>query len=121
MEITVHELAPGLNGSNGLIRMHFRSYGKVKDRWQLLLREAAGTRRAPDPCHIHMHRYYCGQPMDIDNLYSTCKIPLDAMRAVKIIREDDPSVVSSITMTQSKVAKRTEQRTVITITPSIVA
>ena len=113
MIITIHDLAPGMNT---LLRMHFRTYGKIRDKWQVELRAAVGTLRYTGPCSISIQRHYCGVPMDLDNLYSTCKIPLDAMVRAKILPEDNPEALVGLTCKQSKVATRKEERTEITIT-----
>ena len=111
MRFFIPELPPGLNGDKGLIRMHFHAYRKVKEKWQWMLREAVGTEKAPSPCTIWVKRMYASQPMDIDNAYSSIKIPLDAMRAVGMIPDDDPSCVMGITVLQEKVKTKKEQGT----------
>lgn len=99
------------------MRMHFGEYKKEKVKWQWWLKKEAGTLKAPSPCRIEMHRHYAKQPMDIDNLYSTAKIPLDAMRECGILAEDNPDHVESLSMKQFKVAKIIHEKTVIIITP----
>lgn len=115
--LTISELAPSLNGSGGLIRMHWSAYGRIKDRWTVLVREAAGLQRMKGPCTMLMERYYAQTPLDFDNLYASVKIPGDALRAAKIIQEDNPEIVTSLVCHQFKVATKKEQRTVITLTP----
>lgn len=115
--IVVPLLAPGLNGPKGLIRMHFAAYGKVKDTWTWHLKSHPKS-PAPEKCSIVIERYYCSQPMDIDNLYSTCKIPLDAMKAAKMIVDDNPHCVTSLRVLQFKVATRKEERTHIIVEAS---
>ena len=118
MDFFIPELPPGLNGDKGLIRMHFHAYRKVKERWMWLLRQAAGTKKAPHPCHIKMERYYASQPMDFDNAYSSVKVPGDAMRAIGLLVDDDPSCVAGLTVTQHKVKTKKEQGTWFFITPA---
>ena len=113
LKIQVPLLAPGLNGPKGLIRMHFATYAKVKDVWTWHLKKE--RHKAPDVCAITIERYYCSQPMDIDNLYSTCKIPLDAMKAAKIIVDDNPACVASLRCLQFKVKTRKEECTWILV------
>lgn len=113
--LAVPMLAPGLNGSNGLIRMHFTTYKKVKDKWTRAIRERCNA-RASTPCSILVERYYATHAMDLDNLYSTVKIPLDALRSSGVIPEDDPSCVEALKVVQIKVAKKVDQHTRITIT-----
>lgn len=111
IDITIAELPPGLNGDKGLIRMHHFVYRKAKDKWQWLLKQAAGTQKAPHPCHITMERYYASQPMDCDNAFASIKLPMDAMRAVGMLVNDDPSCVVGLNVTQHKVKTKKEQRT----------
>ena len=109
--INIPELAPGMNA---LMRMHFRTYGKLRDKWKLML--MAETRaKVLGPCEIFIDRYYASQPLDLDNLWSSCKIPLDAMRGAGIIPDDNTKIVTSLKCDQFKVANRAEQRTQIVI------
>ncbi len=116
-KLIVDELAPSLNGSKGLMRMHFHAYRKVKEKWILMIRAAAGNDFGEpfEEAEIEIVRHYARQPLDIDNLYAACKVPLDAMRHAGILIEDDPSVVTNIFCHQVKVAKVTEQKTEIKI------
>ena len=115
-------LAPGLNGPKGLMRMHFRAYGQVKITWvqwmqvqKFRLVRNRGLYPLPQ-CTVHIHREFCrGGPMDLDNLYATAKVPLDAMRSAGLIPEDNPDVVTGLLVTQAKVAKVGDTRTVMTL------
>jgi Holliday junction resolvase RusA-like endonuclease len=110
MTLTIPSLAPGMNT---LLRMHFRSYGKIRDTWQTQIRAAAGTKRFDGPCSVSIVRYYASNAMDLDNLYSTCKIPLDALVRAKVLNDDNPDAVADLTCKQVKVATRKEERTEI--------
>lgn len=112
--LTIHELAPGMNAIRG---MHFREYAAIRDRWIILVREAAGVARMRGPCTMVQERYYAQRPLDFDNLYASVKIPGDALRANKIIEDDNPEIVTNLTCRQYKVPTKKEQRTVITLTP----
>lgn len=113
--LTIPELAPAMNV---LMRMHFRTYAEKRDRWKILILEAAGVRRIKGvPVAIELVRYYPGRPLDPDNLYASCKIPFDAMRNAGIITDDNPDIVTSLVCRQFKAASAKEQRTVITLTP----
>jgi Holliday junction resolvase RusA-like endonuclease len=117
IKLIIEDLAPSLNGSKGLMRMHFHAYRKVKENWILMIRAAAGNDFGEpfEEAEIEIVRHYARQPLDIDNLYAACKVPLDAMRHAGILIEDDPSVVTNIFCHQVKVAKVTEQKTEIKI------
>lgn len=112
MTITIEELAPGMNV---LMRMHFRTYGKLRDKWQTWIRSVAGTHRFDRPCDVRIIRYYAANPMDLDNLWSTSKIPLDAMVRAGILPSDNPKAVTSLKVEQFKVPTRNRERTEITI------
>ena len=112
--LTIPELAPGMNAIRA---MHFRTYAAERNRWIILIREAAGLQRMKGPCTMLQERYYAQRPLDFDNLYASVKIPGDALRANKIIVDDNPEIVTSLVCRQFKVATKKEQRTVITLTP----
>ncbi len=112
MTITIDELAPGMNV---LMRMHFRTYGKLRDKWQTWLRSLAGTARFHKPCEVRIVRYYAGVPMDLDNLWSTGKVPLDALVRAGILPSDNPSAVTSLKVEQFKVPTKNRERTEIHI------
>lgn len=112
MTITIFENAPGFNV---LKRMHFQEYRKLRDKWQTMVRSAAGTERFTGKCAVTIIRYYCSNAMDIDNLYSACKIPLDALVRSKVLANDDPKNVVSLRCDQMKVPTRNRERTEITI------
>ena len=106
-------LAPSLNGSNGLIRMHYHRYAQIKETWIWSIKEESRNRKAPIPCRIELLRMYAVLPLDLDNLYASCKIPLDALRSARVIPEDDPSCVAGLYCRQEKVAKKSQQGTLI--------
>lgn len=114
IDITIPMLAPGLNGDKGLIRMHFAAYKKVKDSWTWAIK-AATKDKAPSLCRIDVERYYAVHPMDLDNLYATLKIPLDALRAAGVIINDDPNCVLDVSIKQYKVKTKKEEHTRIKV------
>lgn len=115
LTIEIPRLAPGLNGSKGLMRMHFSDYKKQKDNWIWWMKKTSPNLKAPMPCRMEFNRYYCKQPMDIDNAYAACKLPLDAMREAGIISDDNPNCVTSIVVLQHKVKAIRDEKTVIFI------
>lgn len=126
ISIYVPLLAPSLNGSKGLMRMHWAAYGKVRDRWALMVKislsecawgvRRAGLRLPVRKCEVSIERHYSNLPLDLDNLYAASKIPLDSLRKAGVVVDDDPSVVTALNCTQHKVSKRSEQQTIITLT-----
>jgi Holliday junction resolvase RusA-like endonuclease len=120
IEFSVPMLAPSLNGSKGLMRMHWATYKKVREKWTLLLRAQANLHRSVnkiEQCEVVIFRHFASQPLDLDNLYAASKIPLDALRHSGVLAEDDPSVVRSLECIQFKVSKRADQKTIIHIKP----
>src|SRR5690606_297616 len=112
--LTIPYLAPGLNGSKGLMRMHHQAYRQMRDKWVWLIRsEARGARFGK--CAIRITRYNTGGGMDPDNLVSTAKLPLDALRRAGVITDDDPLSVVSLEVRQEQVRKVADRRTVIEI------
>jgi len=116
--ITIPLLAPSLNGDKGLMRMHFQAYKKVRDKWQVLIMEET-RKRITEPVRVQIIRYYASQPLDLDNLYAACKVPLDALRKTKVIIEDNPDIIVDLNCKQVKVGTRAEQKTTIIIMPYI--
>lgn len=125
LHITIDELAPGLNGSKGLMRMHWNTYRGLRDRWTFLIRNQVNDyvgRWWEDPLfrktsQVYILRHYARQPMDIDNLYSTAKIPLDALCHAGVLADDDPECVGALTVNQCKVDTVDAECTHITIFP----
>lgn len=115
MRIEIPELAPGLNGSKGLIRMHHHAYKKVRDRWTLLVREQAGPPRKLNRCEVEIERRYARMPLDLDNAYAASKIPLDALKRAGVIRDDDPETVTALRVKQTKVDTVDEEMTILKV------
>ena len=116
IEFSIPMLAPSLNGSKGLMRMHWANYRKIKDKWTLLIRTQANLERGfkqIEECEVVIFRHYATHPLDLDNLFAASKIPLDALRHSGVLSEDDPSVVKSLECKKYKVAKKADQKTVI--------
>lgn len=125
IEFSIPMLAPSLNGSKGLMRMHWAAYRKVRDLWTTSIITVRYQPFADAPmmpqypveeCEVEITRYYATQPLDLDNLYAAAKVPLDAMRKAGVLVEDDPSVVTSLNCRQFKVPKKDQQKTKITLT-----
>jgi Holliday junction resolvase RusA-like endonuclease len=116
LRIRIPALAPSLNGSKGLMRMHHRTYSKVRDAWTWDAKAAVSTCDAPlpvPPCRVEIVRHYASHPLDLDNLYAACKVPLDALRKAGVLRDDDPDCVTDLRCRQRKVAARKDQQTII--------
>jgi hypothetical protein len=116
IHLVIPELAPSLNGKNGLLRMHWSKVSKIKARWKVLLLEAADRQRMKGPCHIKVVRHYASQPLEADNAYASLKVLLDAMRYASIIEDDSLALIGKPEVDQVKVPHRKDQRTEIFIT-----
>jgi Holliday junction resolvase RusA-like endonuclease len=98
-------------------RMHWGAYKRLRDRWALEMRGQRGAmHKAVEKCTVHIKRYHVGGGIrDIDNMYSSAKVPLDALVIAGWIADDDMDHVTGLTVVQERVPHRTEQRTEITI------
>lgn len=117
VSLTVPMLAPSLNGPKGLMRMDHRSYRRVREAWLAAVLAATGHRGDLSPCAVTVVRHYCPHPLDLDNLYASAKVPLDALRHAGLLADDDPSCVVSLSMHQQRVATKKDVRTSILLTP----
>lgn len=82
---------PGLNGKDGLMRAHFRTKKKWKDRiaWTALQQSMY---RHPGRVRVSYTRYSKGS-LDWDNLGSSMKMFIDALVGVGMIAEDSQKVI----------------------------
>lgn len=111
----IQELAPSLNV---LMRMHFRTYGKLRDKWAWMVKEQAGAKRIKSQqFRVHIVREYAVHPLDMDSLYGSAKIPLDALRNSGVIPDDNPNALIALLCQQFKVATKKEEKTTIIIEP----
>jgi Holliday junction resolvase RusA-like endonuclease len=111
--IIIPELPPMLNGSNGLKRMHWATYTKIRDKWTWLVRQQTKTRYLT-PVHITFVRHSSQQP-DWDNLYASFKVIGDAMKAAGVLKDDTMQEIVTLTAKWEK-SKQKEQKTEIIIT-----
>lgn len=114
-EMTFAGVVPGLNGSGGLLRMHWskrKALGGLHG-WQV---RSAQLRPMAGPVRLELIRYSAGGQMDYDNLVSTGKSILDAIVRSGILPDDNPQVITERTYTQVR-CRPAEQRTVIRLTP----
>ena len=79
--LSVAKHAPSLNGSKGLMRMHWRAYRKLCESWLWRVR-ACGVPAEVYPAGVQIVRYYCRLPLDLDNLYAASKSWLIVLRIV---------------------------------------
>lgn len=114
--LTIPEKVPSNNGNNGLLRMHWTKRREVKRRWTLLFK-AQTNNRHKGRVKIHVTHYYTGRQIaDFDNLTSTLKIPLDAIKDAGIIVDDHMLITGEPKFEQIRVKKKEEVKTIILIT-----
>ncbi len=93
----------GLNGKDGLIRMHWSKRKKLKEKltWLVLGQSRA---RHLGRVRISYHRNYKSRPFDlIDNMPASLKLLMDAIVAAGLIEDDSPDFIPETPIyTQSK-------------------
>ena len=78
MVLTLPYLLPGLNGDNGLIRMHWAKRKELSDYVEFdIQRQAKG--KFVSPVWVAYYRYYSGRAMDWDNAAASFKLVGDAI------------------------------------------
>lgn len=110
--VSVPELFPKPRRSG-----HWAHEHKLKARWArdfAYLFRNEGCPKAVVPCHrtVTITRHHPGVAMDLDNLYSTAKVPLDAMCKAAVLWDDAPSFC---TLTMLDVPGAKESKTIITV------
>ena len=113
--IEVDELAPMLNGRNGLKRMHWTKYAEIRDKWVWLLRWKT---KAKFTGKVRIdHERHSVKPPDADNLASQFKVIGDALVRCGVIEDDSVKVISGGLHPKWVKAKNNKaQKTVIKIT-----
>lgn len=108
----VKGIVHGLNGSNGLLRSHWTKRKKVKEAITAIIScQVKGSHQGK------VRVTYTGYKvsfMDWDNFCSSFKQIGDALVALKVIKDDNPSVIIEFIPKQIK-SKRNEQRVEIFI------
>jgi Holliday junction resolvase RusA-like endonuclease len=113
--LTINEKVPSNNGTNGLLRMHWRERKKIKVRYFWLFR-AQTQNKHTGRVKIHIQHYYRLKPIaDYDNLVSTCKLLFDALKDAAVIVDDNQLVTGIPTFEQIRVKNLKDVKTVITV------
>jgi hypothetical protein len=107
------ELPPGLNGHEGLLRMHWTARRLLRERWHVLVRQALDS--LPDitaqgevypfdkthPCTIlALRKDY--RLMDWDNFGASLKPVLDGLVKCGMLADDGPAVVREMKLRQCR-------------------
>lgn len=80
------------------------------------LRGAALRSSRPEPpLRVTYERRHARCAMDVDNVAASVKPVLDALTHLRVIEDDNPSIVAELVTTQRKVAKVEKEGFVITL------
>ncbi len=113
--LIINEKVPSNNGTNGLLRMHWRERKKIKVRYFWLFKSQTQNRHI-GRVKIHIVHHYQAKPIaDYDNLVSTCKILFDALKDAAIIVDDHQLITGIPTFKQIRVKDKKDIKTVITV------
>lgn len=114
--ITIHGIINGLNGSKGLMRGHWSSTKKAKERYCSIIRSHIDNGRAKKHTGQVYIRYvgHKSSLMDWDNFCASFKHIGDSLVETGIIQEDNPKIVVKFIPEQIK-CKRENQKVVIII------
>jgi len=106
VRVEIDAISPTMNQ---LLKMHWSDVQEQKDIWTALI--TAKTKETVEtPARLTYVRFSTGE-MDIDNLYASLKVPIDAAVHAGVLPDDDPNCISSIT---AKQRAATESKTVLT-------
>ncbi len=111
-KIVINEVVPGLNT---FLKSHWTKLHKLKNRYQLLCMEQTRNRHK-GAVEIRLTRFTTRFMDTADNLPSTAKLLMDAIKEARIIVDDSPEYVSVPDGYPKQIkCKRSEQRTEIII------
>jgi len=113
--LVIGEIAPGLNGKDGLLREHWKKRG---DRVQKYANWIAARRpaKAASPVRIIYTRYSVHR-MDPDNAAASFKCWGDALVQAGVLDDDSPDIIQDFTVRSRRCSEYRKQRTEITIEP----
>jgi len=93
-------------------------YGRERDRWQLLIRQAIGRNMHCFPGHVAIqYDAYRVQLMDKDNHHGSFKLIGDALKNLGVILDDGPKIVDEDLShyEQHRVGHHADQHIMVTI------
>jgi hypothetical protein len=114
--LVISGLIPGLNGDKGLIRAHWANLKKQKDLYCLIIGDHIRENKMREHEGKVTIQYigYKSLLSDWDNFGASFKNLGDSLVKMKIIKDDNPSIVTQFIPQQIK-CKRSEQKVVIII------
>jgi hypothetical protein len=101
------DVPPGMNGQNGLLRMHWSERKRIKGKFTWLIHEKQFPKK-PNKFRLKIINHYSNVPMDWDNLASRLKIVGDALKFAQRIKDDSPEFITELKLDQRKVKTRKE-------------
>ena len=113
-EIVFPGWVPGMNGKDGLIRMHHTKKTALRNAYFYEIRSTT-TNQHKGPVRLELVRHSIGREMDYDGLVSTGKLLIDALVNAKVLPDDNPGIIAQREYTQTKAINQKSQMTVIRI------
>jgi len=113
LELTFDVLAPGLNGKDGLLRIHWSKRKKWVDAFQALI--MAQTQKKIQGEVIVTYERHNTRFMDWDNMGASFKTIGDALVKCGVIEDDSPEIIVKFDPQQVKVGKTIERKTIVKI------
>jgi Holliday junction resolvase RusA-like endonuclease len=100
-------LTKGMNGSKGVMQMHWAKAAKEKKMW------VSRIENLKPPCLTGQVKItftkHCSRLMDWDNFYSSFKFIGDALVKAKVIEDDSPLIIVELIGKQKKVQQKMQQ------------
>ncbi|GAB3937545.1 hypothetical protein [Larkinella terrae] len=111
-ELTILGHVPGMNT---LLRLHWSDRADIlrKYQWELMAQKPPQHR---GKIKVDLWRHSCGRGPDQDNLVSTAKTLLDALKKNKTIVDDNPSILVELNCQHVKVSRKVQPYSVLRIT-----
>lgn len=106
-------VTPGLNGSDGLIREHWSKRKKRLDNY-IMLTWSQKKKSHKGKVRVVYERHSV-TPMDWDNLCASFKLWGDSLVKAKVIKDDNPLVVTEFVPRFVKAKNNKESKTIIRI------
>lgn len=113
IEFEYADRPPGLNGSKGLMRMHWATRKKVKENLMWLI-ASRKYKKHKGKVTVEIVNYAI-RLMDWDNLASTFKVLGDSLVKLGILEEDKPQIVVEFSMGQEKVKTKKDENLIYII------
>lgn len=111
--IEIRKLPPGLNGSGGLMQLHYHAYNNLKKDWVWMMK-AYGAKKHSGSVIIRYTRVSTA-PMDLDNVGASFKVVGDSLVGAKIVTDDSPDILTELILNWKKAKNKDSQGIIIEI------